>query len=121
LQEQPVISKYNLGDPRFDEATAIEFFTNGDSLVHSCQKGTFPVAGRDFITIMDLRATSDSLDHILCSVEDTRGPEAGSNGKVRGQILVAGWHLKRKDGDVSTSYIVHVEPNGNVPNSKYIA
>jgi hypothetical protein len=109
-------------DQRFDNATPLEFFENGDSLVYSAQKGTFPVAGRDFLTLMDLKATKTNLQHVIASVEDSLSPEsdAAAKGLVRGQIMVAGWDLKKEGSDVKCSYIVHVEPNGNIPNGNYM-
>ncbi|KAI8898420.1 hypothetical protein BC833DRAFT_589855 [Globomyces pollinis-pini] len=105
-------------DARFDGADTIEFLSFADVLVHSVQKGTFPVSARDIVSFNSLTELSDSsLTFVISSVTDPKAPEEGANGRVRADIMIAGWKLEQKENGVYTTYLVHVDPKGYIPTS----
>ncbi|KAJ3414054.1 hypothetical protein HDV05_007179 [Chytridiales sp. JEL 0842] len=108
------------GDARFDFGKLIETYNCDTALSYSAQKGTFPVAGRDFCTILHTHYTEEldgSLYYLASSVEDPRAPLDPK--KVRAELKVAGWILKASGttNEVEVSYIVQVDVKGSIPSS----
>lgn len=80
------------------------------------------MAPRDFLTSTSFYFQEDgyfkSIDYVATSVKDAAGPAPDSLGRVRAEILLAGWRLLVEDGGVKASYIVHVDVKGSVPSGK---
>ncbi|KAI8924030.1 hypothetical protein BC831DRAFT_513675 [Entophlyctis helioformis] len=105
-------------DPRFDSSQVIDTLSPNDLLLHTVQKGTFPVSARDFVTLSSVFWMSPTkVIYNSSSVHDSKGPPDGLNGRVRGELLVAGWILARVQYGIKASYIVHVDPKGSVPST----
>jgi hypothetical protein len=103
-------------DPRFDQAQVLEFLSPNSILVFSVQKGTFPVAARDLVTVTSVNFDEEEMVYVATSCKDDKAPSPGTGGRVRADLMLAGWRLVKKDGGVEASYIVHVDPKGSIPN-----
>jgi hypothetical protein len=106
-------------DPRFDQAQVLEFLSSHDVLVYSVQKGTFPVAARDLVTVTTVQMKDDQLDYIVTSCKDSLAPSPGTGGRVRADLLLAGWRLVKTQNGIHVSYIVHVDPKGSIPSGTF--
>ncbi|KAJ3358825.1 hypothetical protein HDU91_005102 [Kappamyces sp. JEL0680] len=105
-------------DHRFDSSEVLEFLSPTDFLIHSVQKGTFPVAARDFVSCSTFYYDSPSvLDYVVTSVEDPLGPPPGTGGRVRAEILLASWRLEQTAEGVAATYLVHVDVKGSIPSA----
>jgi hypothetical protein len=67
-------------------------------------------------------SASGVWQYVSKSVEDKHGPPLNNDGKTRAHLLIAAWRLEiiPKGGGVSVSYIVHVDPKGNIPSCNFI-
>ncbi|KAJ3320802.1 hypothetical protein HDV06_004813 [Boothiomyces sp. JEL0866] len=106
-----------LRDARFDSSQVLEFLDQTDLVVYNVQKGTFPVAARELVTALTIVDEGDSLTYVAMSVSDEKNQAPPPNGKVRAEILLAGWKLTKSSNGVFATYIVHVDPKGSIPNS----
>ncbi|KAJ3074835.1 hypothetical protein HDU98_010104 [Podochytrium sp. JEL0797] len=112
-------------DPRFEFGLPLAVLNSDDIFAHSVQKGSFPVAARDFIVTLTTRRPSlRELFHVTKSVNVETGdvpgvvvPAEGAEGRVRAQLDFAGWILKAstKLGGVEAVYLVQVDPKGTLP------
>ncbi|KAJ3098535.1 hypothetical protein HDU97_003954 [Phlyctochytrium planicorne] len=102
-------------DPRFESGRTVQSYTITDSLTHTLQRGTFPVSGRDLSTITRTQVEGDDVYQIAASVQDGAVPEDPQ--RVRANLTLAGWALKKVDGGVKATYIVQVDVGGTVPSS----
>ncbi|KAJ3015493.1 hypothetical protein HKX48_004569 [Thoreauomyces humboldtii] len=103
-------------DGRFEDGRALVYYNLDESLIHSQQKGTFPVSGRDFVTSNLIHYAPDgTIFFTATSVVDQSAPV--DNKRVRAQLAVAGWILKPVQGGVMATYIVQVDIKGSVPSS----
>ena len=110
-----------IGDNRFDYLNVLEYPDNDLILVHNVQKTTFPIAARDFVLVNYKYFNDNGLNLVINSVRDISAPVEGANGCVRADILLAGWRLhKLENGDIETTYLLHVDPKGYIPSSIYI-
>lgn len=107
-----------LGDARFDSSQVLEFLDQTDLVVYNVQKGTFPVSARELVTAITVVDDGDSLTYVAMSVEDEKNQAPPANGKVRAEILLAGWKLTKSSNGIFATYIVHVDPKGSIPNCK---
>lgn len=79
------------------------------------------MAPRDFLTATSSSFHDDGfkrIDYVATSVKDAAGPAPDSLGRVRAEILLAGWRLEADTGGVKASYVVHVDVKGSVPSGK---
>ncbi|KAJ3271619.1 hypothetical protein HDV01_006489 [Terramyces sp. JEL0728] len=104
-------------DARFDSSQVLEFLGQTDLVVYNVQKGTFPVSARELVTAITVVEDSDSLTYVAMSVPDEKDQAPPANGKVRAEILLAGWKLTKSSNGIFATYIVHVDPKGSIPNS----
>ncbi|KAJ3414051.1 hypothetical protein HDV05_007176 [Chytridiales sp. JEL 0842] len=109
------------GDPRYESGESLEYFSVDEALSYSVQKGTFPVASRDLVSLLTCRRQNTDglgkLIYVATSVNDPTAPSEG-RGRVRAHLTVAGWILRqRKEGGIEASYIVQVDPKGTVPSA----
>ncbi|KAJ3333809.1 hypothetical protein HDU76_003286 [Blyttiomyces sp. JEL0837] len=106
-------------DPRYDHGESLEHFNIDEALGYSVQKGTFPVAPRDLVTILFNRRVPGKLYYVAASVADPTAPTEG-RGRVRGDLAVAGWILSERPGGqpgLDATYIVQIDPKGTIPSS----
>jgi hypothetical protein len=106
-------------DPRFDQAQVLEFLSPNSILVFSIQKGTFPVAARDLVTVTSVNFDEKEMLYVATSCKDDKAPSPGTGGRVRADLMLAGWRLLKSDKGIETTYIVHVDPKGSIPNGTY--
>jgi hypothetical protein len=107
-----------IGDARFEYSTVIEYLTPEDTLVYNVQKGTFPVAPRDFVTVGSIRLFPDLPSvYVATSVTDRKAPSE-ENDKVRGYLKVSAWVFDSQMSKTNLSYIVGVDTKGNIPSCK---
>ncbi|KAJ3202177.1 hypothetical protein HDU67_000728 [Dinochytrium kinnereticum] len=102
-------------DARFESAEVIENYGEVEGLLHSYQKGQWPViSGRDFIVAFKVYTEGDTVLLIQTSVEDPRGGEV--KGRVRAKVT-AGWILRPSASGSGTdvTYIVNADPAGTLP------
>lgn len=72
------------------------------------------MAARDFVTCTGIKQVSSTkLLFVACSVEDDRVPLHSS--RVRGELILSGWILEQKEQGLEASYLVQVDPKGNIP------
>lgn len=108
-------------DARFESAAVLECLSASDNLIHSVQKGKYPiVSARDLITVSSVIAKQQALDYVVTSVDEPTGPPAGSDGRVRAEIILAGWRLTQQAENILATYIVHVDPKGSIPSCIYV-
>ncbi len=108
-----------IGDARFEYSSVIEYLTPEDALVYNVQKGTFPVAPRDFVTVGSIRLSIDSPSlYISTSVMDSKAPSEDHD-KVRGYLKVSAWVFDCQMSKINLSYIVGVDTKGNIPSCKF--
>jgi hypothetical protein len=88
--------------------------TSKDVLIYSVQKGTFPVAARDLVTISTFDLSVKEGMYAVCSAKDESKAPA-TNGKVRADLLIAGWNFVKTEKGVMCTYLVHVDPKGSIP------
>jgi hypothetical protein len=106
----------DIGDPRFDYAEILEILSSSSALVYSVQKGTFPVSARDLVTVTENDFEGPNIMYVtITSVSDGLAPPEGGSGRVRAEILLAGWRIEKNAGKIKATYIVHVDPKGTVP------
>ncbi|KAJ3191438.1 hypothetical protein HK101_007713 [Irineochytrium annulatum] len=101
-------------DGRFESATVVEMWGEEEGLIHSLQKGQWPVI-RDFTVAFKVFREGDVTYFIQTSVVDSRLGEV--KGRVRGKVT-AGWVIKPNaagDGSLDVSYIVNADPAGTLP------
>ncbi|RKP05920.1 hypothetical protein THASP1DRAFT_19162, partial [Thamnocephalis sphaerospora] len=109
-----------LWDERFDGGRAVEVLDARSVLFHSNVKGTFPVSGRDFCGVSEVRVdpTTQALHYMAVSVEDPAVPPVSK--RVRAQLDLMLWVLKASPSDptsVEVSYLTQVDPRGSIPSS----
>ncbi|KAJ3088717.1 hypothetical protein HK102_008102 [Quaeritorhiza haematococci] len=105
-------------DARFESVKILEVFNTNESLSYVQQKGTFPVAGRDFVcaTALQFGESVEEPSYFLStSVVDQKAPQDPN--RVRGELALAGWVLKPSFGGVTTTYIVQVDVKGYIPSA----
>ncbi len=120
MQTQSHECMWSIGDARFDAAHVLEHLSCSDTLVYSVQKGSFPVAARDFVIATHVNASiSNRLEYITVSVVDSKGPAEGTNGRVRAELQIGSWILERIDQFVHVTYIVAVDIKGTVPSGNH--
>ncbi|KAJ3021516.1 UNVERIFIED_CONTAM: hypothetical protein HDU68_009600 [Siphonaria sp. JEL0065] len=114
-----------LWDARFDSGTPLAVLGPDDFFSHTIQKGSFPVAARDFVVALTVRRPSRrELIYVSTSVKADTGdlpgvvvPSDGESGRVRGQLDFAGWLLKETKVGVEAVYMVQADPKGSIPSS----
>lgn len=85
-------------------------------LLHTFQKGTWPVGSRDLLTVNTLIChSSDHVECISTSVNDEHGPSIGQDGATRASTILAAWCLKKIPTGVEATYIFHVDLKGTIP------
>jgi hypothetical protein len=107
-------------DERFDGGQVIEWLDTRTALAHSAVKGTFPVSGRDFCVVTEVRSDTESqtLQAIAVSVEDPGVPVQPK--RVRAQLDLSAWVLKADPEEPTTvhmTYITQFDPCGSIPSS----
>ncbi|KAI8048982.1 hypothetical protein BDF22DRAFT_602464, partial [Syncephalis plumigaleata] len=107
-------------DERFDGGQVIEWLDARTVLAHTAVKGVFPVSGRDFSAISEVRndPESQTLQAIAVSVEDPSVPVQPK--RVRAQLDIASWILKTDADEPTTvhvTYITQFDPCGSLPSS----
>ncbi|KAJ3312245.1 hypothetical protein HDV04_003288 [Boothiomyces sp. JEL0838] len=90
-------------DARFDSSQVLEFLDQTDLVVYNVQKGTFPVSARELVTAITVVDDGDSLTYVAMSVEDEKNQAPPANGKVRAEILLAGWKLTKSSNAIIRS------------------
>ena len=99
----------------------MEVLNSEESLVHSMQKGIFPVSGRDLATVTRTCCEPEEKVwyNLSASVIDSKIPEDSK--RVRADLAIAGFVFKpRPDNErvIDVSYIVQVDPKGTIPSCK---
>ena len=86
-------------------------------LVHHTQKGVFPFAPRDFVTIASIKRFKDKskIQYLSTSIENGESPV--DSAKVRAILKIAAWTLIKTTEGVRISYIIQVDVGGNIPAS----
>ncbi|KAI8811220.1 hypothetical protein BJ742DRAFT_798626 [Cladochytrium replicatum] len=103
-------------DERFDGITSLESYGPRAVKFQSTQKGTFPVAGREFVGVQNWALVDGTYYLVQYSIEDSSVPVL--SGKVRGHIHIAGWIIApASDNTVSVTYITRVDVKGSVPSA----
>ncbi|RKP24257.1 hypothetical protein SYNPS1DRAFT_17463, partial [Syncephalis pseudoplumigaleata] len=107
-------------DERFDGGHVIEWLDARTALAYSAAKGTFPVSGRDFCVVSEVRhdPESQTLQVVNTSVEDPSMPEQPK--RVRAQLDMNAWILKADPESPTTvhaTYMVQFDPRGSLPSS----
>ncbi|KAJ3204407.1 hypothetical protein HDU67_009540, partial [Dinochytrium kinnereticum] len=104
-------------DPRFESGRTVQTYTLDDTLTHTQQRGTFPVSGRDLCCISrtEFDADGECIYQVAASVVDGLVPEDPK--RVRAELGLAGWALRRVEGGVRATYVVQVDIKGTVPAS----
>ncbi|KAJ3317259.1 hypothetical protein HDU76_001265 [Blyttiomyces sp. JEL0837] len=102
-------------DGRFEDAKVIEEYGPTSGLLHSFQKGQWPiVSGRDFVVTFAVIKEGEVTYLIQTSVEDSRVPT--TKDRVRATLHGAGWILTpTASGDIEVVYIAHADPSGTLP------
>ncbi|KAJ3092447.1 hypothetical protein HDU96_002709 [Phlyctochytrium bullatum] len=108
-----------LWDGRFENAEILEEYSAEEGLLHSYQKGQWPViSGRDFIVAFKVYTEGDTKYLIQTSVTVPSDPRCAEvKGRVRGTVT-AGWILKpsaTEPGATDVIYIVNADPAGTLP------
>ncbi|KAI9209294.1 uncharacterized protein BJ171DRAFT_112740 [Polychytrium aggregatum] len=118
-------------DKRFDSGSILCQYNPFESLAYLTQKGTFPVAGRDFLVVSATRidAASQSAYIVSTSVDPSQLSEieqaiytpyhqkSKDSGFVRADLKLNGWILRRRDDGVAATYILDVDVKGSIPQS----
>ncbi|KAJ3225407.1 hypothetical protein HK099_006865 [Clydaea vesicula] len=110
-------------DVRFEDAQVLKVLNNNETIAYSTQKGTFPVAARDFVTKTSLIKENTGYYYLVYSVNPdefadlTNVPKEGYLGRVRGDLKIACWVLIDKGSSIDISYIVGVDVKGNIPST----
>lgn len=99
-------------DGRYAEGKIIE--SHGNSFItHSSQKGTFPFAAREFSTIGQVELQDNHASLVSTSI--THPNIAYDQVKVRGNLYLGGWDIRKTANSLEISYIVQVDVGGYIP------
>ncbi|KAJ3412407.1 hypothetical protein HDV05_000765 [Chytridiales sp. JEL 0842] len=104
-------------DGRFESAQEVETYSDSAGLIHSLQKGQWPVvSGRDFAVAYCTVLEGSTYIVVQTSVSTPKIKEV--KGRVRGTIIAAAWFIepsKSVEGGWDVTYITHADPAGTIP------